>query len=135
MADAAINLQNAIFAILEGNEADLGVTRVYASMPDASATSPHITLGEIDGSDNSTKTEDGEELNFRLHIWSNKAHFNEVNTTLGKLREHLHGQTVTVEGFKVVFCRMTGRTAMHEPDGKSSHGIADFRVLMQRNAS
>lgn len=110
------------------------VTGIYTSVPqdpeseDASAF-PYITLGPVAVTPDDTKTDDGAQALFDVHIWSRsqsaltwRAIADDVYDALQKY------DALAVAGVNVIDCRFDSSAEFNDPDGKSHHQIGTYRI-------
>ena len=72
MSDASRDLIQAVFSALSSDPdltAALGAAKIFDQIPERSAL-PYVVLGRVTTTDWSTATEDGDAVEFSLHIWS-----------------------------------------------------------------
>lgn len=126
MADASWQVQKAIYAKLK---AALSVS-VYDDVP-TNAQSPYVTIGDDTASDDSTKTDDRQQISLTIHAWSEKAGRKEVKELGAEIYAALHKQNLIVAGFTVRETRWEFGDTIREPDGHTYHGVQRFRVFVQ----
>ncbi|MFD2206636.1 DUF3168 domain-containing protein [Kiloniella antarctica] len=126
MADASWEVQKAIYTKLK---TDLSIN-VYDNVP-SSAQTPYVTIGDDTASDDSTKTDDGQQITLTIHAWSDYAGRKQVKELGAEIYAALHKQPLPVAGFDVREVRWVFGDTIREPDGHTYHGVQRFRVFVQ----
>jgi hypothetical protein len=126
MADASWQVQKAVYAKLN---VDLTVN-VYDNVP-PNAQAPYVTIGDDTAADDSTKTDDGQQITLTIHAWSDYAGRKEVKELGAEIYASLHKQPLVVTGFDVREIRWVFGDTIREPDGHTYHGVQRFRIFVQ----
>lgn len=133
MTAAAIEVQKAVFAALQGDAAlaaVLGGARVYDHAP-AHAPFPYITFGRSSSSDWSTASEDGAEHVFSVHVWSRARGKSEVAAIMERVRERLHDADLALGGHVLVNLRHAFDDIRYDDDHDVYHGAMQFRAVTE----
>lgn len=133
MTAAAIEVQKAVFAALQGDAAlaaALGGARVYDHAP-AHAPFPYITFGRSSSSDWSTASEDGAEHVFSVHVWSRARGKSEVAAIMERVRERLHDADLALAGHVLVNLRHAFDDIRYDDDHDVYHGAMQFRAVTE----
>lgn len=123
---AQLPLYAAIYAALAAAP-DIGAA-IYDTAPQTAAY-PHI---EIDGGrayDWSAQLLRGEETIIEIHVWSRYRGYAEARTLLGKVKDRLHEQALTLTGATFIDCRFRDLDLFTDVDGLTRHGIIRFHAL------
>ena len=135
MSDPSLALQSAIVAALKDSNELTGLVgeRVYDRVPEA-ARFPYINYGEdqvieadADGGDCLMP---GFEVFITIHVWSRAVGRAEAKRIGGAARTALHGAALSVSGFALHECELRSTTYFTDPDGLTTHGVCQFRVLI-----
>lgn len=133
MPTASWSLQRAIYDTLSADAAIIGAlggTRIFDDVPQRSAF-PYLTLGQSTLRDWSTGTEEGEEHQLTLHVWSRAEGRRETHELMATVRTALHDQPIALDGHHLVNLRHELSEARREPDGETYHGIVRFRAVTE----
>jgi len=133
MASAAIELQKAIFAALQGDATltgMLGGTKVYDHTKSDIAF-PYVTFGRTSFYDWSTGTEIGTEHLFTLHVWSKAKGKKETLDIMQRLEALLHDQPLAMSGFRLVNLRQEFAETRFDEDQSVYHGLIRFRAIVE----
>lgn len=126
-------LQRGIYQALAGSSdltARLGGARIYDDAPQ-SAAYPFITLGQSVIRDWSTGTEDGDEHDLTLHVWSRGGGKKEVLEIMEAVKGVLHDQPLTLQDHFLINVRHEFSEARLDPDGDTFHGIVRYRAVTE----
>lgn len=129
MADAAWELQKAVFAKLDG-DATLGdlISGVFDHVP-AEQAFPYVTVGDDTAVWSGAMTVDGQEHTLTMHVWSRGRGRKEAKEIMDRIHTVLHDAALTVTGFTFIALRYEfGQTFMDE-DGLTRHGVMRFRAI------
>jgi Protein of unknown function (DUF3168) len=133
MPSAAWSLQKAIFAALAADAtllALLGGPRIYDDVPQASAF-PYISFGPLTARDWSTATDAGTEHTITLNVWSQAKGRAQVHEIMSAARAVLHGQSLTLDGHRLINLRHESSEARRSADGETYLGTARFRAVTE----
>lgn len=111
----------------------LGSTPVYDAVPpsvDHSAAFHYVTLNDIQATDWSTKTFNGQDFAVNIHVWSSYRGNKQVQETFGTIYTALQNAALTVSGASVVICRYEASQIFLDPDGLTRHGVQRFRIVL-----
>jgi hypothetical protein len=100
---------------------------VYEAAPQG-ADYPHI---EIDGGrayDWSAQLLRGEETLVEIHVWSRYRGHKEARELLGKIKDRLHEQPLSLTGATFIDMRFEDLELFTDADGMTRHGIIRFRA-------
>lgn len=131
-------MQAAIFAALSGEvthgAAEVAVWDHYPTAADL----PLIQIGDIDGTDFSTKTGLGWELDATVHCWTDGRARSTTRAIQSQIENLLDSRRATATalapaGFTVTLIHQVYVSVTPEPDGVSMHGVQRFRALLEEN--
>lgn len=91
---------------------------------------PYVVIGEDVATIFPVLDRDGEDIDVTIHVWSRYAGRRQAKELMGKVREALHDQRLSVAGHHLVGLRHTFATVFTEPDGKTRHGVMRFRAVL-----
>jgi hypothetical protein len=132
------DLQFAIFAALN-SDATLGtmvkgiydnVTQVHES--EDPADFPYVTIGDDRISEWDDSCDTGGDSDSTIHVWSRAAHQLEAKDIVGRIRDVLHRQPLTMANHDVIGVDVINTDAQRDPDGKTVHGIVEMRVVFRK---
>lgn len=130
-----VELQRALFTILNAAKATLGVKGVYDVAPQSAdggsvAAFPYVTVGSTVISAYDTTTDNGFEATMRIHTFSRTGSMLECKTIQGKIYAALHDQPLSVTGFSNFLMLRTSTDCFSDQDGKA-HGVCEYRALIE----
>lgn len=124
-------LQQAIFETLSEDAALMAlVTGIYDYIP-AGGMYPYLALGEMEGRDWSTKTEQGMEFRLMVRVFSREAGRKEAAQIMERVHALLHNADLTVSGHALILMRCESSAIRRENDGSTFQGILAFRALIE----
>lgn len=127
--DAQVNLQKTIYTALTGDsQLSAAVTGVYDHVP-AMTAFPYVTIGDTTVLDWSTKSNNGQEHTFVIHVWTQAEGVIATKTIAGHVYRILHEAALSVTGFNTLFCRCEFQNTLRDPDGFTKHEVMRFRVI------
>lgn len=128
MSGASWPLQQAVFTALT---TALSPVKVFDAVPQGTPF-PYATIGDDTSGDWSTKTGDGEQIFFFVHVWSHAAGKKEAKQIAGTAYNTFHNkpQNLAVEGYKVVLVQFDFGTSMLDEDGVTRHDVSRYRALL-----
>ena len=133
MTAASCALQRSIYQTLSNVPeltSRLGGAHIYIKPPQAEALHC-ITLGQTVNRDWSKGTEEGDEYNLTLHIWSRADSVRDVRDITETLRTLLHDKQLMLDDHYLVNLRHEFSEARIDPDGETMHGIVRYRALTE----
>ncbi|MGC4025155.1 MAG: DUF3168 domain-containing protein [Mesorhizobium sp.] len=133
MASAAIELQKAVFAVLQGDATLIGMlggAKVYDHTK-SDVAFPYVTFGRTSFYDWSTGTEIGTEHLFTLHVWSKANGKKETLDIMQRLEALLHDKPLTMSGFRLVNLRQEFAETRFDEDQSVYHGLIRFRAVVE----
>lgn len=92
---------------------------------------PYVQIGEGEMQEWDTDETVGAYIFVDVHVWSRLFGMTELKTIIGQIRSLLHRQTATESGHKILDCLNLSSSAVLDPDGKTRHGIASYRLTIQ----
>lgn len=133
MTSAALELQRAVFASLQGNaelEVAMGEVRLYDQAP-ANAQFPYLTFGRTSVYDWSTDTESGAEHLVTLHVWSKERGKSLCHALIETVRAALDDAALVLDGHALIRLRAEYSEVRYEDDNDVHHGLVRFRALTE----
>ena len=118
-----VEVQKAIYRALS----NAGFT-VYDHIP-SNTSFPYITLGEENAMDWSTKTFQGLQTRFDIHIWSRYPGMKEVKEIADQILALLNYRTLLIDSHTLVLIRLIDARFMKDPGENVRHGILRFEIL------
>jgi hypothetical protein len=127
--------QIALFEILDGAKATLGVNSVHDIAPQKvnsgnAADFPYIVMGRIFAVANDTQTKNGFAVTSRIHTYSRSGALLECKTIQGKIYDLLHRADLTVTGFNSFLLLRSDSDCIHGRDTEI-HGVCEYRGLVE----
>jgi hypothetical protein len=120
-------LQTAVFARLNAVAGLAG--KVFDEVPQGQAY-PFVVIGEDTINEMATDDSTGVNALVQIHTWSTHAGFKEVNALQALINAALDRQSLTVTGWHFLSCDFVQHIKMRDPDGKTRHGVSEYRVLL-----
>ena len=133
MASAATELQKAIFAALQDDDAltaALGGTRIYDHTR-SDAAFPYVTFGRTSVYDWSTATETGTEHLFTIHVWSKAKGKRQTLEIMQLIESRLHDRSLAMTGFHLVNLRHEFAETRFDDEQSVYHGLLRFRAVVE----
>lgn len=131
-------LQSAIFTRLSAALAPLAVYDDPPNQPDGLPLDgfPYILIGDDTAISWDTDTSLGASATITLHVWSRYAGKKEAKTILGQIYTALHrgAANLSASGYAFIDCLLEFSEVVDEIDGKTRHGIARYRVYMEKTS-
>ncbi len=132
MSDPALAVQKAYVARLKAEVSGVS-SRVYDRVPQSVAF-PFIQLGEFQTVEDGAECIDSKEVFVTVHVWSRAVGSVEARTLNSAVEEALHEWIPDLEadGFLCIEHMHRDTRTMLDPDGITSHGVLNFRLLIDR---
>lgn len=121
-------LQKAIADALKG--ANIAAGRIYDTVPD-NPTFPYVTIGDEQVIDDGNSCSEGWEIFADVHVWSRKPGFPEAKGLIADIVPRIKA-IESVFNFIVVSVEFQTSRMLRDTDGKTSHGVATFRILLDQ---
>lgn len=121
---AQLPLYAAIYAALTATP--IGAD-VYDAVPQ-NAAYPHIEIAGGQAYDWSAILMRGEETTVEIHVWSRYRGYAEARELLGKIKDRLHEQSLSLTGATFIDARYENMDLFTDLDGLTRHGIIRFRA-------
>lgn len=133
MSDPALAVQKAYVARIKAQVTGVS-SRVFDRVP-ANVVFPFIQIGEIQTVEDGAECIDAKEVFVTLHVWSRAIGAVETRTINSALEEALHEwiPDLDADGFTAIEHMHRDTRTLLDPDGLTSHGILNFRLLIDRN--
>lgn len=130
MSDPALALQGWHVAALKESAALAAIVagRVYDDVP-KDAPFPYVSIGEGHSIGEDLECGDATEIFAQVHAWSRTPGFPECKRMTAAIRDALKA-TPSMEGFDVSVVQYVQTRHLRDPDGKTSHGVVEFRYLV-----
>lgn len=108
---------------------------VYDDVPRAESGKPLVNLPYVEIGDLELDTWDtdnfqGANVTVPIHVWSRSWGKKEANALMEEVRLFLHRATGVTAEYKIVDCLLMSSSVVTEPDRKTRHGVALFRVTI-----
>lgn len=132
------DLQVAIVELLRNDAGVAALTgaRVYDEVPQdlKGIKFPFQAWGDDDAEANDDKSGDGFDVRFRLHTWSRyagKAETKRIHLATWSALHHKPGR-LHVSGWQVVELDFLRDNIVLDADGRTRHGVAEYRALLHK---
>lgn len=131
MSEPTLELQKAVIAKLlqSGPLMALVQDRVFDDVPPV-AGFPRITYGDEDVSADDFDCVVSHVVFLPIHIWSTKIGKPECKEIAGMVRNILHEEELSLDGFALLSLHHDTTRYLRDPDGKTNHGIVTFRAMI-----
>ncbi len=122
-------------AIIERLTTDAEMTqlingRVFDYTPEQTAL-PYIVWQLGQSAEWDTTTENGFEVTFVLHVWSQYEGSLETNRIMQRIYKLLHEQyDFDLQLYRLINLRFTTQEVMRDPGGQTYHGMIRFRAIL-----
>ena len=126
-------LQQAIYQALTSDSALMSMLTGVFDRPPQGTAFPYVTIGEITGSDWSTKTTSGMQQDITLRIWSREGGRAEAANIMTRLHTLLHQAPLNVTGQALVLIRFASSSIALENDGWTYQGVMKFQAFLEAN--
>jgi hypothetical protein len=134
MSSAALEVQTAIFAILDADVTlSALVTGVFDDVPESYTDFPYVTLGEDVLTEFDTDGVLGFRVSVTIHCWSQYKGQRETKQVQDAIYRALHHLAMTVPGYNMVLSRQVDQTSERDPDGMTRHGVQTFELLVRED--
>lgn len=99
---------------------------IYDVVPQ-NAAYPHIEIGGGQALDWSAALMRGEQTTIEVHVWSRARGRSEARNLLGKIKDRLHEQSLSLSGATFIDCRFSDLDGpFTDADGTTQHGVIRF---------
>lgn len=133
MTSSALELQKAVFAVLNADPALtglLGENAIHDHAP-AHLAFPYVTFGRTSAFDWSTGTEDGSEHLFTLHVWSKAKGKSQAMEIVDAIHRVLHDAQLAMTGHRLVNLREEFQEVRYDEDQAVHHGVVRYRAVTE----
>lgn len=134
-ADSVWDVQTAIFSRLSSSSA---LTSFLTDGADGvrdhvlpSTAFPYVVIGETRSKPFDMAVWSGYEVFFTIHIYSRSAGMNETRQIMEAVYNSLHNAEFNVPNQHLVLCQLQQSETRLEADGKTRHGIQQFRIITE----
>jgi hypothetical protein len=134
MAGAESELQTAIHAALTADaalQAKLGGAKVFDQTPPR-VEMPFITYGKLTSLDWSTSSDEGEEINFQIEIWSAGKGKAEAAAIASQVRSVIDALTCPDGDFHLVLIAFVSAETEFQDEAAAYRCLLQYRALMER---
>jgi hypothetical protein len=130
MSDPALAIQKTYVARLKAAVPAVA-GRVHDEAPQTVAF-PYLQVGDIQTLEDGADCLDAVECFVTLHVWSRAVGSVEARQIAGHVRAALHEwlPALDADGFRCVEAMHRDTRVMRDPDGKTTHGVLTFRLLV-----
>ena len=115
---ARLKADTALMTILKG---------VWDDVPDSQAY-PYVQMGDPMQTPEDVFGNQGRVVVVTLHVWSRYQGQKETSAVLKRIAELLDRHQLAVTGAVVVRCTVESENIMRDPDGRTRHGVATYRI-------
>lgn len=131
MSEPTLELQKAVIAKLlsSGPLMALVNDRVFDDVP-PNAGFPRITYGDEDIVADDFDCIVSNIVFLPIHIWSTKVGKPECKEIAGMVRNILHEEELSLDGFALLSLHHDTTRYLRDPDGKTNHGVVTFRAMI-----
>ncbi len=129
-------IQKAIYTVLTGNSPLMAVlVAVYDNQPEVAdpglgSDFPYVTIGDDVVTLWDTDDWTGGNASVNIHIWSRGSGLKETKEIMALILTALNRVSFTITGYTNVDCQWVQDSAALDPDGKTRHGISEYRILL-----
>ena len=125
--DGQWQLQKAVYTALVTAH---GATKVFDHVPQ-NTPGDYVALGDAEASEFDTDTEIGQEHVVTVHHYARSGEGKRATLAMQKRTyDALHDQSLTLDtGAALVLLFYTFSTVVLDPDGKTYHGVSQFRAI------
>lgn len=133
MSDPSDLLQAAIKTRLAAAPAvaALVVERIFDDIPE-DAEFPYLVIGDAQVVGDDDDCADASILTVQIHTWSRDPGWPQTNEMLAAVRGAMKAD-FTIAGFDVVDQTFEQTQRLRDPDGKTRHGVFEYRFLIQHH--
>tara|TARA_R100001244_G_scaffold43202_1_gene38778 strand:- start:404 stop:808 length:405 start_codon:yes stop_codon:yes gene_type:complete len=125
-------LQQAIFTALDGDVTlSAAISGVFDSVEQDYEDYPYVTIGENIQTPFDTDDQPGDDNSFAVHVWSREGGRKEAKIVNGYIYDILNRNNLSVTGYETVDCIAEGSSVEIDPDGKTYHGINNFKCTLR----
>jgi hypothetical protein len=131
MSEVSLMLQAAVVAQLLNDGALMALisNRVFDSVP-PDPTFPYITFRCDQILEDGADCVEGSVVFYSIHVWSRSIGWPEACNIAGLIRDALDETELTVNGHRLVDMHFSQFRRLDDPDGKTHHGVVEFRALI-----
>lgn len=124
-------LQQAVYTALIGDTTLMdAISGVYDEVDQDDESFPYVTIGENIQSAWDTDDDPGDSNLFAIHVWSREGGRKETKVINGYIYDILNRNRLSVTGYQTVDCIAENSRVDKDPDGKTYHGINEFRITL-----
>lgn len=124
-------IQVAIYNALSGDTGlSAVITGVYDNPEQDTVAFPYVTIGENIQTAWDTDDDAGDQNSIAVHVWSRKGGRKEVKQINGLVYGILNRANLSVTGYQFIDCIAEGSSVELDPDGRTYHGINNFRITL-----
>lgn len=127
MSDGSIELQTAVFSILDGQSPALAQGGVHAPAPQDNPL-PYIEIGESDAVAADVQARDGLTETITIHVWTAPGSFAPAKQIMSRIREALHAKKLAVTGRSAALATVSNTRVFNDDDAESVHGVVTLSV-------
>ncbi len=122
-------LQAAVYTRLSGDSALTSTLRaaVYDDVPERTQF-PYVTIGEFTEAQNDTMGTTARDLTITVHCWSQAPGMKEIQNVQNRVDQLLDRWTPTVTGWTATEMLQEFFETFRDPDGRTRHGVARYRI-------
>jgi hypothetical protein len=132
MSSAALEVQTAIFAILDADVTlSALVTGVFDDVPESYTDFPYVTLGEDVLTEFDTDGVLGFRVSVTIHCWSQYKGQRETKLVQDAIYQALHHAALSLPSWSNVLTRQVDQTSERDPDGMTRHGVQTLELLVR----
>lgn len=128
MSDGSWELQQAVFALLDGLDPPLAGGGVHAPAPQNQAL-PFVEIGESDAVPADVQCRAGLEETITVHVWTETGSKKPAKGIMSRVRGALHGRRLAVAGRASALANVAATRLFEDADGEALHGVLTLRVI------
>jgi len=133
MASASFELQKSLYAALSAYAplgTLLGGPHIFDEVP-RGAQHPYVAFGQLTVRDWSTGSEQGDEHNITLHVWSREPGHRQAHRIAEAIRDCLHEAALLIDGHRLINLRHETTELRREGGGERYRGFLRFRAVTE----
>lgn len=128
-----LNLQGALLTTLKSHAPLMAlISNVFDEVPQGYNQFPYVVIGEDVHAAWDTDTTSGSDVAITIHVWSRKRGRAETKRVQAQIYNALHRQDFSITGYRLIACDFVSSETFLDDDGKTRHGVQQFRILIDQ---